>query len=58
MTPTPATADTAYVVSGFAGHALAPAAAGPAFGRWGWAGLCAVAAVRLLLGWTSTLRRH
>ncbi|WP_435278922.1 MFS transporter [Streptomyces sp. 1222.5] len=53
-TSTPATANTAYVVSGFAGGALASAAAGPAFGHWGWTGVCAVAGVWLTLGWAST----
>ena len=56
-TSTPATANTAYVVSGFAGGALASAAAGPAFGHWGWTGVCAVAGVWLVLGWVSTARR-
>ncbi|MFE6282938.1 MFS transporter [Streptomyces sp. NPDC057877] len=50
-TSTPATANTAYVVSGFAGGALASAAAGPAFGHWGWGGVCAVAGVWLVVGW-------
>ncbi|KIE24892.1 hypothetical protein LK08_22010 [Streptomyces sp. MUSC 125] len=52
-TSAPATANTAHVVSGFAGGALASAAAGPAFGHWGWGGVCAVAGVWLLLGWLS-----
>ncbi|WP_251094081.1 MFS transporter [Streptomyces sp. Caat 7-52] len=56
-TSTPATANTAYVVSGFAGGALASAAAGPAFGHWGWAGVCAVAGLWLLLGWSATAGR-
>jgi predicted MFS family arabinose efflux permease len=56
-TSTPATANTAYVVSGFAGGALASAAAGPAFGHWGWAGVCAVAGLWLALGWAGTARR-
>ncbi|GGW52395.1 putative transporter [Streptomyces lucensis JCM 4490] len=56
-TSTPATANTAYVVSGFAGGALASAAAGPAFGHWGWTGVCAVAAVWLLLGRLTTASR-
>ncbi|CAL9522052.1 MFS transporter [Streptomyces sp. enrichment culture] len=54
-TTAPATANTAYVVSGFAGGALASAAAGPAFGHWGWAGVCAVAGVWLALGWATTM---
>ncbi|MBD0423481.1 MFS transporter [Streptomyces sp. NPDC052309] len=53
-TSTPATANTAYVVAGFAGGALASALAGPAFGHWGWAGVCAVAGAWLLLGWAAT----
>ncbi len=56
-TSTPATANTAYVVSGFAGGALASAVAGPAFGHWGWGGVCAVAGLWLLLGWTVTAVR-
>ncbi|MEU6669455.1 MFS transporter [Streptomyces sp. NPDC046727] len=56
-TTTPATANTAYVVSGFAGGALASAAAGPAFGHWGWTGVCAVAALWLTLGWATTKGR-
>ncbi|MFI9250722.1 MFS transporter [Streptomyces sp. NPDC053069] len=56
-TSTPATANTAYVVSGFAGGALASAVAGPAFGHWGWTGVCTVAGLWLLLGWATTLRR-
>jgi hypothetical protein len=38
-TSTPATANTAYVVSGFAGGALASSATDPAFGHRGWAGV-------------------
>ncbi|MEU0332349.1 MFS transporter [Streptomyces sp. NPDC006193] len=53
-TSAPATANTAYVVSGFAGGALASAAAGPAFGHWGWAGVCGVAGLWLVLGWGAT----
>ncbi|MFI1164804.1 MFS transporter [Streptomyces sp. NPDC020801] len=53
-TSTPATANTAYVVSGFAGAALASSAAGPAFAHWGWPGVCAIAAVWLVLGWVTT----
>ncbi|MFJ4321600.1 MFS transporter [Streptomyces tricolor] len=56
-TSTPATANTAYVVSGFAGGALASAVAGPAFGHWGWGGVCAVAGLWLVLGWTVTAVR-
>ncbi|MGA4840915.1 MFS transporter [Streptomyces sp. G45] len=50
-TSTPAVANTAYVVAGFAGGALASAFAGPAFTQWGWAGVCAVAGIWLGLGW-------
>ncbi|MFF8591620.1 MFS transporter [Streptomyces sp. NPDC015220] len=57
-TSTPATANTAYVVSGFAGAALASSVAGPAFAHWGWSGVCAVAAVWLVLGWTATAVRR
>lgn len=57
-TSSPATANTAYVVSGFAGAALASSAAAPAFAHWGWSGVCAVAAVWLVLGWTTTAVRR
>ncbi|MFD4631725.1 MFS transporter [Streptomyces sp. NPDC058284] len=53
-TSTPAVANTAYVVAGFAGGALASALAGTAFTQWGWTGVCAVAALWLALGWAST----
>jgi len=53
-TSTPATANTAYVVAGFAGGALASALAGTAFSHWGWGGVCAVAGVWLVLGWVTT----
>ncbi|WP_225832892.1 MFS transporter [Streptomyces sp. NK08204] len=53
-TDTPATANTAYMVSSFAGGAIASALAGPAYGHWGWGGVCAVAGVWLLLGWATT----
>ncbi|WP_374227345.1 MFS transporter [Streptomyces sp. AC512_CC834] len=56
-TSAPATANTAYVVAGFAGGALASALAGPAFGHWGWGGVCAVAGVWLVLGWSATAVR-
>ncbi|AKZ56719.1 putative integral membrane protein [Streptomyces ambofaciens ATCC 23877] len=56
-TSAPATANTAYVVAGFAGGALASALAGPAFGHWGWPGVCAVAAAWLVLGWAATAVR-
>ncbi|MEU0223386.1 MFS transporter [Streptomyces sp. NPDC006284] len=53
-TSAPATANTAYVVAGFAGGALASALAGPAFGHWGWPGVCTVAGAWLVLGWAAT----
>ncbi|MFI1754719.1 MFS transporter [Streptomyces sp. NPDC020571] len=56
-TPAPATANTAYVVAGFAGGALSSALAGPAFAHWGWGGVCAVAGAWLVLGWTATAVR-
>ncbi len=56
-TSAPATANTAYVVSGFGGGALASALAGPAFTHWGWGGVCAVAGVWLVLGWSVTAVR-
>ncbi|MGX1475895.1 UNVERIFIED_CONTAM: putative MFS family arabinose efflux permease [Streptomyces canus] len=57
-TSTPATANTAYVVAGFAGGATASALAGSAFGWWGWGGVCAVAGVWLGLGWLATSVRR
>ncbi|MET8078284.1 MFS transporter [Streptomyces sp. NPDC005303] len=57
-TSTPATANTAYVVAGFAGGATASALAGSAFGWWGWGGVCAVAGVWLGLGWLATSIRR
>ncbi|MER6246673.1 MULTISPECIES: MFS transporter [Streptomyces] len=57
-TSTPATANTAYVVAGFAGGATASALAGSAFGWWGWGGVCAVAGVWLGLGWLTTSVRR
>ncbi|MFF7641814.1 MFS transporter [Streptomyces canus] len=57
-TSTPATANTAYVVAGFAGGATASALAGSAFGWWGWGGVCAVAGVWLALGWAATSVRR
>jgi predicted MFS family arabinose efflux permease len=53
-TSAPSTANTAYVVSGFAGGATASALAGVSFSQWGWGGVCAVAGVWLVLGWVST----
>ncbi|MFH8608479.1 MFS transporter [Streptomyces sp. NPDC018029] len=53
-TSTPAVANTAYVVAGFAGGAIASALAGTAFTHWGWTGVCAVAAFWLALGWATT----
>ncbi|MEV0175035.1 MFS transporter [Streptomyces sp. NPDC050803] len=57
-TKTPAAANTAYVVSGFAGGALASALAGPAYGHFGWGGVSAVAGVWLLIGWGATAVRR
>ncbi|MFJ5308129.1 MFS transporter [Streptomyces sp. NPDC088350] len=57
-TSTPATANTAYVVAGFTGGALASALAGTAFSHWGWGGVCAVAGVWLVLGWVTTAVRR
>ncbi|MGW2490175.1 MFS transporter [Streptomyces sp. NPDC001606] len=57
-TSAPATANTAYVVASFAGGALASALAGPAYGHWGWTGVCAVAAIWLTLGWATTATRR
>ncbi|MVO89351.1 MFS transporter [Streptomyces sp. p1417] len=56
-TSTPAVANTAYVVAGFAGGALASALAGTAFTHWGWTGVCAVAAGCLAVGWGVTSLR-
>jgi hypothetical protein len=47
---TPATANTAYVVAGFTGGALASALAGSAFSHFGWNGVSVVAGVWLVLG--------
>lgn len=57
-TSTPATANTAYVVAGFAGGAAASALAGVAFSHFGWGGVCAVAGVWLVLGWGVTAVRR
>ncbi|MFI8218608.1 MFS transporter [Streptomyces sp. NPDC085932] len=57
-TSTPATANTAYVVAGFAGGAGASALAGAAYSHFGWGGVSVVAGVWLLLGWGLTLRRR
>ncbi|MFF5309949.1 MFS transporter [Streptomyces massasporeus] len=57
-TSTPATANTAYVVAGFAGGAAASALAGVAFSHFGWGGVCAVAGVWLVLGWGLTSLRR
>ncbi|WP_037674739.1 MFS transporter [Streptomyces griseus] len=53
-TSSPAAANSAYVVSGFTGGALASALAGLAFTYWAWTGVCAVAGLWLLLGWGTT----
>ncbi|MFB6848402.1 MFS transporter [Streptomyces sp. NPDC056373] len=57
-TGTPATANTAYVVAGFAGGATASALAGVAFSHFGWGGVCVVAGVWLALGWGVTAVRR
>ncbi|MER7478886.1 MFS transporter [Streptomyces sp. NPDC126510] len=57
-TATPATANTAYVVAGFAGGAAASALAGAAFSHFGWGGVCVVAGVWLVLGWGVTAVRR
>ncbi|MGW0334114.1 MFS transporter [Streptomyces sp. NPDC003011] len=57
-TSTPATANTAYVVAGFAGGALASALAAPAFTHFGWSGVSAVAGAWLVMGWASTSVRR
>ena len=57
-TSTPATANSAYVVAGFAGGATASALAGLAFGHWGWGGVCSVAGLWLVLGWGATALRR
>ncbi|MEV5433525.1 MFS transporter [Streptomyces sp. NPDC052701] len=50
-TSAPATANTAYVVAGFTGGAVASALAGTAFAHFDWGGVCAVAGLWLVLGW-------
>ncbi|GAB2874492.1 MFS transporter [Streptomyces deserti] len=57
-TSTPATANTAYVVSGFAGGAAASALAGYGFSHFGWGGVCVVAGVWLMVGWGATAVRR
>ncbi|MFE2097009.1 MFS transporter [Streptomyces sp. PTD9-10] len=57
-TSAPATANTAYVVAGFTGGALASTLAGLAFSHWGWGGVSAVAGVWLVLGWATTAVRR
>ncbi|MFJ8536691.1 MFS transporter [Streptomyces sp. NPDC093591] len=57
-TTSPATANSAYVVAGFAGGATASALAGFAFGHFGWGGVCAVAGVWLVVGWGVTAGRR
>ncbi|MFJ2513440.1 MFS transporter [Streptomyces griseoviridis] len=57
-TRSPAAANSAYVVAGFAGGATASALAGLAFTHWGWGGVCAVAGTWLLAGWGSTAARR
>ncbi|MFF3208120.1 MFS transporter [Streptomyces sp. NPDC002962] len=57
-TSAPATANSAYVVAGFAGGATASALAGLAFSHFGWGGVVAVAGAWLVLGWTTTAVRR
>ncbi|MEU2287706.1 MFS transporter [Streptomyces sp. NPDC013178] len=57
-TSAPATANSAYVVAGFAGGATASALAGLAFSHWGWGGVVAVAGLWLTLGWVTTAVRR
>ncbi|MEU7321391.1 MFS transporter [Streptomyces griseoviridis] len=57
-TRSPAAANSAYVVAGFAGGATASALAGLAFTHWGWGGVCAVAGTWLVAGWGSTAARR
>ncbi|WP_329411554.1 MFS transporter [Streptomyces sp. NBC_00704] len=57
-TSAPATANSAYVVAGFAGGATASALAGLAYARLGWGGVVAVAGAWLILGWTTTGTRR
>ncbi|WP_432117362.1 MFS transporter [Streptomyces sp. bgisy032] len=57
-TSAPATANTAYVVAGFAGGAAASALAGAAYSHFGWSGVCGVAGVWLVLGWGTTWSRR
>lgn len=57
-TSAPATANSAYVVAGFAGGATASALAGLAFSHFGWAGVVTVAGTWLFLGWTTTAVRR
>ncbi|MFG2281227.1 MFS transporter [Streptomyces asoensis] len=57
-TSAPATANSAYVVAGFAGGATASALAGLAFSHFGWGGVVAVAGTWLALGWTTTTARR
>lgn len=57
-TSAPATANSAYVVAGFAGGATASALAGLAFTHFGWGGVVTVAGAWLILGWTTTAVRR
>ncbi|MEU5275903.1 MFS transporter [Streptomyces asoensis] len=57
-TSAPATANSAYVVAGFAGGATASALAGLAFTHFGWGGVVTVAGTWLALGWTTTTTRR
>ncbi|MFC4501162.1 MULTISPECIES: MFS transporter [Streptomyces] len=57
-TSAPATANSAYIVAGFAGGATASALAGLAFTHFGWGGVIAVAATWLVAGWSATAVRR
>ncbi|WP_330348983.1 MFS transporter [Streptomyces sp. NBC_00582] len=57
-TSAPATANSAYVVAGFAGGATASALAGLAFDHFGWGGVVTVAGVWLVAGWSTTAVRR
>ncbi|MFF7561493.1 MFS transporter [Streptomyces pseudovenezuelae] len=57
-TSAPATANSAYVVSGFAGGATASALAGLTFSHFGWGGVIAIARVWMVVGWGSTTVRR
>ncbi|MFC9291354.1 MFS transporter [Streptomyces sp. NPDC057052] len=57
-TDAPATANSAYVVAGFAGGATASALAGLAFTHFGWTGVVTIAGLWLTAGWGTTAARR